>query len=232
VTCGAGVLRSFTGFGFALAAVPVYAFFMPPAHAVVLSASLALGIGVQTLPRYARHTGLEYQWPIFLLAVPGTLLGARLLQQLEADQFRLAIGSLTILASLFLARFQPASRPPGGGLRSVVGLASGLMNGAFAIPGPPIIIYCMATEPDPQRSRAFMIGFFSFSSLLALVSYGLLQMLSWSLAVLALVTYPAILLGDRAGQWLFSRHGATRYRPVAVATCLLIGISISLKALI
>ena len=32
VTAGAAVLRSFTGFGFALAAVPVYAFFLPPAR--------------------------------------------------------------------------------------------------------------------------------------------------------------------------------------------------------
>ena len=51
VTASAAVLRSFTGFGFALAAVPVYSLFLPPTQAVVLSASLALAIGIQTLPQ-------------------------------------------------------------------------------------------------------------------------------------------------------------------------------------
>ena len=232
VTAGAAVLRSFTGFGFALAAVPVYAFFLPPAQAVVLSASLALAIGVHTFPQYARHADLAQRWPVFLMTVPGTLLGAVLLQRLDVEHFRLAIGILTILASLVLARFQPRRLTPGRWLQPSVGLTSGLMNGAFAIPGPPVIIFSMASESDPARSRAFMIGFFSFSALMALASYGALGMLSGQLVLLALLAYPAMRLGDRVGYRLFTRHGGSRYRAVAVATCLLIGVSITLRALL
>ena len=36
----ASVLRAFTGFGFALAAVPIFIWVLPPSLAVVLSASL------------------------------------------------------------------------------------------------------------------------------------------------------------------------------------------------
>jgi uncharacterized membrane protein YfcA len=232
VTMGAAILRSFTGFGFALAAVPVYALFLTPGQAVVLSASLALGIGIQTLPQYARHVAFRQQWTVFAAAVPGTLLGAVLLQQLAVDEFRLALGALTILASLVLARFQPGRRVARRGLKPVVGLASGLMNGAFAIPGPPVIVYSMATETDPTRSRALMIAFFSGSSVLALTSYGLLGMLSQQLLLLAVMTYPAMLLGDFLGYRLFERFSGMHYRRIAVATCLLIGLSICLKALL
>lgn len=231
VTCGASVLRAFTGFGFALAAVPVYAFFLPPAQAVVLSASLALGIGIQTLPQYASQVDLGRRWPVFLMTVPGTLLGAALLQRLDVEQFRLAIGLLTILASLVLARFQPRQRAIGVFWPPAVGLGSGVMNGLFAIPGPPIIVYSMATEAEPARSRAFMIGFFSFSSLLALASYAVWGMLSWQLATLALLAYPAMILGDRLGYRLFARHAGGQYRRIAVVTCLLIGLSITLRAI-
>ena len=41
----ASVLRAFTGFGFALAVVPVLAVFLAPAEVVVLAASLALVLG-------------------------------------------------------------------------------------------------------------------------------------------------------------------------------------------
>ena len=232
VTLAASVLRSFTGFGFALVAVPAYAFFLHPSQAVVLSASLALGIGLQTLPQYAKDVGVARQWPVFLLAVPATLLGAMLLSGIDTDHFRLAIGLLTILASILLARFKPRPRAGGRGLRPAVGAASGLMNGAFAVPGPPVIIYCMATESDPRRSRAFMIGYFTFTAVIALSSYGWLGLLSAQLFLLALVTYPAMLVGDRVGYRLHARHAAAHYRTIATLACLLIGVSISARALL
>jgi uncharacterized membrane protein YfcA len=42
----ASVLRAFTGFGFALAVVPVFAMFLAPAEVVVLAASLSLVLGM------------------------------------------------------------------------------------------------------------------------------------------------------------------------------------------
>jgi uncharacterized membrane protein YfcA len=47
----ASILRSFTGFGFALTAVPVFSLFLSPTDSVVLSAALTLSsnlLGVRT----------------------------------------------------------------------------------------------------------------------------------------------------------------------------------------
>ncbi|MDJ0878385.1 MAG: sulfite exporter TauE/SafE family protein [Halieaceae bacterium] len=230
-TAAAAVLRSFTGFGFALAAVPVYALVLPPAQAVVLCASLALVLGVQTAPQYLGHLD-KRQRPVFLAAVPGTLLGAILLQRLDADQFRLLLGLVTIAASLVLSRHRPKLLQVPAGLRGLTGLASGVLNGAFAVPGPPVIVYAMATVSDPARSRAFMIGFFSFSSLLALTGFAWLGFLSWRSLWLVLLVYPAMFAGDRLGFRLFEAHGDVHYRRIAVLTCLLIGVSITLRALL
>lgn len=231
-TAGAALLRAFTGFGFALAAVPVYAFFLPPTEVVVLCASLAVVLGVQTLPQYIHAVEPRRQWPVFLLALPGTLLGASLLRGLDADQFRLALGVVTVIASLVLARFHPARRDLHAGLRAATGLASGLLNGAFAVPGPPVIVYIMATESDPARSRAFMIGFFSFSALLGLATFAALGWVTVQSLVLAALAYPAMFAGDRIGFRLFRSHGGTHYRRIAVAACLAIGVAIILRALL
>ena len=90
----------------------------------------------------------------------------------------------------------------------------------------------MVTESDPARSRAFMIGYFSFVSVLALIAYGTLGLLSFPLLVLAMLTYPAMLAGDQIGFRLFSRYAGSQYRNIAVCTCLLIGVVTCTRALV
>ena len=231
VTAAASMLRAFTGFGFALAAVPVYAFSLAPAQAVVLCVSLVLMVGVHTLPVYARHMGIDRQWPLFVAAVPGTVLGAAMLSRFDPDQFRLGIGLVTIVASLVLARFRPRPRAPGRALQLLTGAAGGILGGAFAVPGPPLVVYVLASEPDPARSRALMIGFFSFAGLLALANYAVVGYVTAGTLLLAVSAYPAMFVGDKAGFALFNRFGGGHYRPVAVGTCLLIGVAITLRSL-
>jgi uncharacterized membrane protein YfcA len=231
-TIAAAILRSFTGFGFALAAVPSFAFFLTPSQAVVLSASLALVLGLQTWPQHVGKFAVRPLWPLYLMAVVGTIVGASLLQRFTAGIFHLTIGITVIIASIVLTRFHPRRRQVGIPARGFAGLCSGLINGAFAIPGPPIVIYVMATETDPARSRAFMISFFTFSSLVALSSFAIAGLVSLHSLGLFLCAYPAMYLGDKCGYALFVRHGGAMYRRVAVTALLLVGVSITLKSLL
>jgi len=230
VTIGAAVLRSFTGFGFALAAVPVFALFLAPTEAVVLSVCLSLGVGLQTLPQYAGKIPLAPLWPLYLMALVGTVAGASLLQSMSADVFRLAIGVTVILASVVLSRYHPRRREAGLITRGGAGLTSGLINGAFAIPGPPIIVYAMATEADPARARALMIGYFTFAAVVALASYAAAGLVGWQSLYLFLLAYPAMFVGDKLGYALFLRHGGALYRRIAIVTLFLVGLSLLVRS--
>jgi uncharacterized membrane protein YfcA len=163
----ASVLRSFTGFGFALAVVPVFAIFLPPAEVVVLAASLSLVLGLVSLRVWWGVFNIREILPLVLLAWIGTALGAFLLTGMSGGDFQLWAGIAVLLACLN----SPA-------LTGCAGLASGLMNGALAVPGPPMIAYALLTEFDPVRSRALLMLFFTASSLLALVSEVLGSVLS------------------------------------------------------
>jgi uncharacterized membrane protein YfcA len=231
-TIAAALLRSFTGFGFALAAVPAYAFFLTPSQSVVLSASLSLVVGLQTWRVHAGKVPLRPLWPMYLMAVVGTLIGASLLQGFSTQTFHLCIGVTVILASIVLTRYHPQRQDVGIPTRGFAGLCSGLINGAFAIPGPPIVIYVMATEADPARSRALMISFFTFSSLVALTIFAVAGLVSWGSLGLFLCAYPAMYLGDKLGYAMFLRHGGALYRRVAVTALFGVGIAITAKSLI
>ena len=107
-----------------------------------------------------------------VLAALGTVAGAALLATISLDQFQLMIGLLVICASLALTFYRPKEQRKRPLLGNFTGLVSGLMNGAFAIPGPAVIIYAVATESEPARSRALLMTFFLFSAAIALASFG------------------------------------------------------------
>ncbi|MDZ7781998.1 MAG: sulfite exporter TauE/SafE family protein [Halioglobus sp.] len=227
----AAILRAFTGFGFALAAVPVFSLFMAPAQAVVLSASLTLAVSLATLRSYWGGYPLLPMAPMIGMSLPGTALGAWILREISPQQFRLWIGLAVIAACLLLTWYRPRRHRPRPVLTGGVGLGSGLLNGAFAIPGPPVIIYAMAVEADPRRSRALLMTFFLFAAIIALCSYAAAGFVTARSPWLFLLALPAMLLGDRLGFYLFHRHGNALYRRVALLALLAIGVTITAQAL-
>ncbi len=227
----AAVLRAFTGFGFALAAVPVFSLFMPPAQAVVLSASLGLAISLLTIRTYWGRYPLRPMAPMFLMSLVGTAVGVWVLQSLSGQQFQLFVGVAVILACLALTFYRPGGLRPAPGPAALAGGVSGLLNGAFAIPGPPVIIYAMATEPDPARSRSLLLTFFLFSSPFALVMYALAGFVTPVSLWLFLLAFPAMYVGDKVGYHLFHRFGSVLYRRVALVALYGVGAGIIFKAL-
>ena len=90
----AALIRAFTGFGFAMLVVPAFSLFLSPGDAVVLSAVLALLLGLMS---YRSWWGLFPVAPAkFMLigAVLGTAIGVWFLASLSVTEFQLWIGVL------------------------------------------------------------------------------------------------------------------------------------------
>ncbi len=228
----AAVLRAFTGFGFALAAIPVFAVFLPPTQAVVLSVLLTLSISLLRVRTYWGVVPVRPLLPLLLMSLLGTAAGATLLAYVSARQFQLWAGMSVILACLALTFMRPSGRWSSPWFTGFTGLFSGLMNGALAIPGPPMIIYAMLTEPEPLRSRALLMTFFLASSLLALGSYWLAGFIEIQSLWYFLLAFPALYAGDRLGYTLFHRFGDTFYRRIALACLLGLGVTTTLHAML
>jgi uncharacterized membrane protein YfcA len=227
----ASVLRSFTGFGFALAAVPVFSIFLSPAEAVVLSSSLALAISLLSLRSYWGIVSLREMVPLLSMSWLGTVLGVVLLTGISVALFQLWVGVSVLLACLGITLSRPARPWKNPFLSWATGLLSGLMNGALAIPGPPMIVYAMLTEFDPRRSRALLMTFFLVSAPLALVSYAVAGMVTLQSLTYFVLAFPMLYLGDKLGTRLFMRYGDAFYRRVALCGLAAVGVTITLRAL-
>jgi uncharacterized membrane protein YfcA len=228
----AAVMRAFTGFGFALTAVPVFALFMPPTQAVVLSASLTLAVSLLTLKTYWGKYPLRPMFPMLLLSGIGTAVGAASLTLISPEQFKLWVGLSVILACIGLTFYKPSQQKSRPVVAGATGLASGLMNGAFAIPGPPVIIYAMATEATPERSRALLMTFFLFSAVVGLASYATAGFVNEASPWLFMLAFPAMFVGDKLGYRLFNRYGTDLYRRVALVVLFAVGASITANAML
>jgi uncharacterized membrane protein YfcA len=227
----AAVLRAFTGFGFALAAVPVFSVFLLPAEVVVLTASLSLVLGLISVRAWWGVHGPREILPLVSLAWLGTALGAALLTAMSVAHFQLWAGLAVLLACVGIALSRPAAPLRNRPLTCSAGLLSGLMNGALAIPGPPMIVYALLTEFDPHRSRALLMMFFTVSSLLALSSYAVAGLVGWQSLQFVLLALPALYLGDRLGNILFQKYGGEFYRRVAVLALASMGVAVIVRAM-
>lgn len=140
-------------------------------------------------------------------------------------------GIAVLLACLGVTQSRPATPVDSPALTGCAGLLSGLMNGALAVPGPPMIVYALLTEFDPARSRALLMLFFTASSLLALVSYAVADLFAPATLWYVALALPALFVGDRLGNALFVRYSGAFYRRVAVLVLFSMGIGVIVRAL-
>ena len=88
----AAVLRSFSGFGFALAAVPIFSLFLSPPESVVLSTTLILLISIASIKDYWGIVPLRPMLPIGMMMLIGTAIGTTVLALISKNQFQMGVG--------------------------------------------------------------------------------------------------------------------------------------------
>jgi len=225
----ASVLRSFTGFGFALAAVPGFSWVLAPTDAVVLSAALALAISFMGLRTYWGLVSFKSMRPMLVMSVLGTVIGASLLSFISVKLFQLLIAVSIFVACTALTQVKASKPFRSPTLGWIAGLSSGLMNGAIAIPGPPVIVFALLTQPDPARSRALLMTFFMVSALVALCTFTVSGFVRLPIIYLFLAVLPVLYLSNKVGYVLFRRFSGMFYRRIAMLVLLAMGASILVR---
>jgi uncharacterized membrane protein YfcA len=221
---GGAVLRGFTGFGFALAAVPALTLVFDPVLAVPAMLILQMLATFQSLPQAHR----SIHWPALGWLVAGALVGmpagTALLATLPADMMRLLIGLVMLAAVAALWCGFRFARMPGVPARLGVGTLSGVLSGAAALPGPPVIVFFLASPASAAVSRASLLAYFLFTAAGSMGFALASGLVGWPTVTLALLLAPALILGNWAGEKLFLRAPGGAYRPVALSVLLAIGL--------
>jgi uncharacterized protein len=223
MTFGAALVRGLTGFGMAIILVPLFGMLMPPEQAVVLGILLQLLIGPAGLPKIMADADRRSALTIGGVAMLATPLGLAALLVTPPAIARLLIALIAIGA--FLAVLLPQRTSPdaqGSVVTIVTGIASGLLTGFAAMPGPPVIPYYLRQPIAPAVARASMMLVFFLTAIAGSLAAWAMGRAGWHDLLLAALLYPAMWLGNYLGGLGFGQIAPGLWRS---AVALLLGVA-------
>ena len=208
----AGVVRGFSGFGFALLSISSVSMVLPPAVVVPAMWILDLVAGLNLLP------GIwgQVRWRSIALlvgaAIVATPAGVYVLASVPAPPMRLALAALVFASACALLSGFQLKRMPSPAETVATGLAAGLLNGSLGIGGPPIILFFLGSPIAVEAGRASLIAAF-----LAMDVAGIPSMLAFGLITLdavklLAVCLPSLALGVFVGSRLVGRMDPAKVR--------------------
>ncbi|MDF2765475.1 MAG: hypothetical protein K0S81_2469 [Rhodospirillales bacterium] len=209
---GAAFVRGYSGFGFSLLAVTALSLRLAPAEIVPSIFMMEIAASVHLLPSIWR----EVHWRAigmlligYTIAVP---LGVWLLASMPQAPMKIALGLAVLVSTLLLMRGFALRRMPRASATLATGGASGLLNGAFGIGGPPVILFFFSSPAGDAIGRASIIAFFLATDAIGLVFLAREGLVTQESLVRALVFLPALIAGIWLGAHSFKHSDQASFR--------------------
>jgi len=223
-----GFLRGFVGFGGALALVPVLSLAVGPRVAVAVASMVGLPAVIQLMPEALRYADRRRVGPIAVAMLFAAPLGSLVLTNLDQRIMTGSIGIVVMLLALLTwkAPKGPFMRKPSVSIAA--GIASGLLQGAAGIGGPPAVAVLMAQGGEPRQLRANVIAATATMSLFGAVSHISFGLFTLQAATISLVLLPVFIGCTWIGTRFFMLGGSRYFRAAALA--ILIGIGFAAVA--
>ena len=229
----AGVVRGFSGFGFAAIAVVGLNFFLEPQQSVAVVLSLDIICSVNLWRAAFKQAELTTLKRLIFGSVLGIPLGYCFLLLIPAEILKLMIClSILGLSLLLFSEFKPFNADKTS-TKIGFGLASGAGTASASVGGPMILYYMLSSNLSTSSQRATMILFFLASELLALIGLITGGVVDSSLPKTILILVIPTLIAVHFGQHLFNRRPPQSLKsfalPVMIAVALLGIINSALK---
>ena len=202
----AAFVRGLAGFGMAILLVPLLGLMVLPVEAVIVSNLLGLLIGLSGFRATWNAADRPSALTIGLLAMVATPFGLALLHATDPAWARVLIALVAVLAFvLVLLPPRPDGHRPHRAEITATGISAGLLTGFAGMPGPPVVPFYLRQAIPAVRARASMLLVFLATSLASSVAGLAMGMAGPRHAVLAVVLFGPIWLGNRLGGMAFGR---------------------------
>lgn len=228
----ASLLRGLTGFGFAIVAMPLLSLVFPPALAVPIVTLLQIPSGMQMLLTDWGDTDTRAAGLVWLAGLPALLPGLYLVSGLSPDLMRAGLGFVVLASAFILAQGWRVAREPKTGELALAGALSGFMQGAVAVPGPPVIVLILASSWQAARCRA-TLSFIFFLLGISSLALGLFRnVFSHQSLLLGLMFVPGLFAAQTFGARLFTRVDVKRYRSLSFVVVAMTGVLVLARGLV
>lgn len=169
----ATLIRSAFGFGEALLAVPLLAFFVPVKVAAPLAVLLSITIAGLVVVQDWRKIHLRSARWLIVSTLFGTPLGLLLLTSRFPRLVKalLAVVIMAFAVYSLLGRRTPQLEHDSRRWLLGCGFLAGVLGGAYGMNGPPLVVYGAMRRWSAQHFRATLQGYFLPASILGMIGY-------------------------------------------------------------
>jgi len=222
----ASFVRGASGFGAALIAMPILSSLTSVAEAAPLVALIGLTNDTLLCLYYRR----SFDWAIVAQLLVGSVLGIPfgflLLKVAPANVMLSALG-LAIAAYSLYALLSPAM-PVLQSQRWLygTGFISGLLNGSYNLPGPPVILYGNSQKWSQETFKSNLSSFFWCNAVLVVLGHSLQQRISEVTLHHYAIALPSLLIGTSTGIALSRYFNPKIFQRIVLAILLVLGIQL------
>jgi uncharacterized membrane protein YfcA len=233
----ATLIRSAFGFGEALVAVPLLAFYIPLSQAAPLAVLVSITIATIVVVQDWKKIHLRSTAWLVLSTLAGIPLGLRLLTSSHQNAVKAALGVIIIVFSVYsllgttLGRTPLELRRDSRGWLLACGFCAGVLGGAYGMNGPPLVIYGTMRRWSAQHFRATLQGYFLPASIIGMSGYWLAGLWVPAVTHYYLVSLPGTLLAVVVGRVINHRMQGETFLKYIYAGLAGIGVVLLVQAI-
>lgn len=191
----ATLIRSAFGFGEALLAVPLLAFWIPLREAAPLALLYSMSVACVVIVHDWKKIHPKSAIGLVLAGLPGLPVGMFLLTHGHPAVVKAVLGALIIAFSVWSLTARRAPAVPGKSWKLLLGcgFCAGVLGGAYAMNGPPLILYGALRRWPPQQFRATLQAYFLPAGLMVSAGYWVAGLWVREVFHLYLLSLPALI---------------------------------------
>ena len=217
----ASLIKGITGFGFALVALPPLLIWYSPKEIIpVLIACNLFASTVIVLQKKQVVIDKRYCYLIVYGAV-FTMVGAYIFSSIS-DQILIYLMSVLFIGlsvlSLIGIKYTIKLNHLSCGL---AGAFIGILTGSISISGPPLALFLHSTGVNNQQFREIFAWFSIVTSIIALISYASLGLLSFETLTTTVTFIPILYLGTFIGKRLNNQLSISAFKRLSMAITLI-----------
>ena len=220
----AGVVRGYSGFGFAVISVIGLNFFLEPKQSVAVVLSLDLICSINLLKKAINQANFETLKKLTIGSLLGIPIGYTCLLLIPSEILKILICLVIVVLSLFLfSSYRPFDTEKTS-TKLAFGLASGAGTASASIGGPMIVYYMLSSNLSTSTQRATMILFFIIIELLSITTIMLGGMVDATLPKALLILLVPTLISVQVGQYLFTRKPPVTLKSFALPVMITVAV--------
>lgn len=190
----ATLVRSAFGFGEAMIAVPLLAFWIPLREAAPLALLFSMTVASVVIVHDWKKIHFRSATGLLLATIPGLPLGMLLLTQGHPALVRAILGALILAFSVWgLASRRAPQIHSSGAWVAACGFTAGVLGGAYAMNGPALVLYGVLRRWPAPQFRATLQAYFLPAGLLAAIGFWIAHLWVPEIFRFYLISLPALI---------------------------------------